>query len=412
MSSATSATTRREPRLEQGPTFPVLDTLRALGALAVVTTHVTFQSGDYVRHGIVGALLSRLDVGVAIFFVLSGFLLSRPYFARAELGEPHPSAGRYYWKRLVRIYPVYVVTVVIALVLIGENDFGGSVLGWLRALTLTDVFVTGRMPQGLTQMWSLSVEVTFYLVLPLLMALLLGRRTGLHTRRILPMLGLGALFSCWWVVSLAAEADKVTSGTPLLWLPAHLTWFLVGIALAAAHVLHQSGSTSRALTGLVALAQAPGVCWTMAAGLFLAAATPLGGPILLLAATPTQSLLKHLTYAVVAGLVVLTGLFTASQSRYAQLMSTPWLRHLGHISFSTFCIHLVVLHGVRLVLGHDLFTGDGLRLWVLTVAVSLAGSEVLYRFVERPALRLKGLSTRKEMPRGRAQSAATTSTTR
>ncbi|MCW2712328.1 MAG: acyltransferase 3, partial [Marmoricola sp.] len=83
MSSATSATTPRESRLEQGPTFPVLDTLRAVGALAVVTTHVTFQSGDYVRHGIVGALLSRLDVGVAIFFVLSGFLLSRPYFARA-----------------------------------------------------------------------------------------------------------------------------------------------------------------------------------------------------------------------------------------------------------------------------------------------------------------------------------------
>ena len=51
----------------------------------VLTTHVAFQTGDYVRHGIVGALLSRLDVGVAIFFVLSGFLLVRARTSRERL---------------------------------------------------------------------------------------------------------------------------------------------------------------------------------------------------------------------------------------------------------------------------------------------------------------------------------------
>ncbi len=398
--------------LEQRPSFPVLDTLRAIGALAVLTTHVAFQSGDYVRHGIVGALLSRLDIGVAIFFVLSGFLLARPYLARAAVGAGHPSTGRYYWKRFVRIYPLYAVTVVLALVLIRENDFGGSAVGWLRSLTLSDVFFTSRLPQGLTQMWSLSVEVTFYAVLPLLMALLLGRRAVVAPRRIFLLLLAGSMFSCWWILDLAAAAERVTSGNPFLWLPAQLTWFLVGIALATAHVLHQSGSTSRVLTWLVALARMPGVCWTLAAGLLLITATPLGGPILLLVATPTQSLLKNLSYAAIAGLVVLTGLFASPRSQYARVMSTRWLRHLGRISFSTFCIHLVVLHGVRLILDHELFTGEGLKLWVATVALSLVASELLYRFVERPSLRLKDLGRAKNASSGDTQSATTAATTK
>ena len=77
---------------EIAPEFPVLDSLRAVGALAVLTTHVAFQSGAYVRDGTWGALLSRLDVGVAIFFVLSGFLLARPYLARAAA---RPAAPRH-----------------------------------------------------------------------------------------------------------------------------------------------------------------------------------------------------------------------------------------------------------------------------------------------------------------------------
>ena len=68
------------------PEFPVLDTLRAVGALAVLTTHAAFWSGDYTQHGVWGTLLARLDVGVAIFFVLSGFLL--------VAALPRPGRGR------------------------------------------------------------------------------------------------------------------------------------------------------------------------------------------------------------------------------------------------------------------------------------------------------------------------------
>ena len=374
---------------EQRPEFPVLDTLRAFGALAVLTTHVAFQSGAYVRHGMVGALLSRLDVGVALFFVLSGFLLARPYLARAAVHAPFPTTRHYYWKRFVRIYPVYAVTVVIALLTIPENDFGGGLGQWVSSLTLTDVFVRARLPQGLTQMWSLSVEATFYLVLPLLMVAMLGRGRAPQGRRMVLVLGLGTLFSCWWNLDLAGAIAPHTDGVPLLWLPAHLTWFLVGIGLAAVHVAWQSGSRSRLVRGLVALGRMPGACWTAAAGVLVVAGTPLGGPIILLAATPTQSLTKHLLYAVFAALVLLTGVFALPRGHYSRIMSQPFLRHLGRISYSTFCIHLVVLYFVEEILDYRLFSGDMGLLWVLTLVASLIASELLYRFVEKPGLRLK-----------------------
>ena len=99
-------------RAPSRPVFAVLDPLRAVGALAVLVTHATFWTGDYVRHGVLGSVLARLDVGVAIFFVLSGFLLSHHYLSRAWNREPAEPTGRYFWKRFLRIYPAYVVAVV------------------------------------------------------------------------------------------------------------------------------------------------------------------------------------------------------------------------------------------------------------------------------------------------------------
>jgi peptidoglycan/LPS O-acetylase OafA/YrhL len=397
--------------LQLNPQFPVLDTLRAVGALAVLTTHTAFQAGDYARHGIWGTLLSRLDVGVAVFFVLSGFLLSRPHLARVAAGLKRPATGRYYWKRFLRVYPVYAVTVVIALSLIpANNDLGPR--QWLRTLLLADTYTADRLPQGLTQMWSLAVESAFYVVLPLLMLVALGRRGSLHPRRLVTLL-VGLVFlSVWWHLALASWVAHYTAGVPMTWLPGFLTWFAVGIALAWTHVQHQSGTQpARSVRLLGALGAMPGVCWSAVAGLMLVAATPLAGPTLLFVATPAESLTKHCLYALVGGLIVVTGIFADPESRYARTMSLRPLRHLGHISYSTFCIHLPVLHLVMGMTGYQLFDGHGFQIWIATVGASLIASEVLYRLVERPGMRLKDLG-RRPPPAGQASTAAQATTTR
>lgn len=388
MSDQETAVSRSGPPdgVEVRPQFPVLDSLRAIGALAVLTTHTAFQSGDYLRHGVFGTVLARLDVGVAIFFVLSGFLLSRPYVVRGALAMKPPRTGRYYLNRLLRIYPVYAVTVIIALLFIPDNEQPG--LGqWVTSLLLLDSYTEPQLPHGLTHMWSIAAEVGFYVLLPGLMALAVGR-AGLRTGRILGVLASMTLLSVVWHLYLDEVVDSSVTASSGIWLPAYLTWFAVGIGLAVAHVRLQAGSTHPILTALPRIGRMPGVCWTAVLGLMLIVATPIAGPTLFQVGTAGESLAKHLVYAAIGGLLVITGVWT-SPGRYARWMSARLSRHLGHISYSVFCIHLSVITLVMWLTGYPLFQGHGLQIWLLTLAITLLASEVLYRLLELPFLRLK-----------------------
>ena len=80
--------------------FPALNGVRGAAALLVLVSHVGYESGASFS-GIAGGLLSRAEIGVTIFFVLSGFLLYHPY-ARSHLeGATPPAVGRYLWRRLL-----------------------------------------------------------------------------------------------------------------------------------------------------------------------------------------------------------------------------------------------------------------------------------------------------------------------
>lgn len=379
------------PRIDE--TLPVLDTLRLVGALGVLTTHTAFWAGAYTEHGAWGSLLARLDVGVAIFFVLSGFLLSRPWLARAHTGLPAPSVRRYLWKRLLRIFPVYLVTAVIALSFLRANQDLG--LGrWLATLTLTDIYLRDRLPAGLTQMWSLATEVAFYLALPLLMLAAVGRRRRLAPARVVAVLLGMCVASLLWLGTASARVPGAGDRAVNEWLPAFLGWFAIGIGLALAEQLHRTGTAPTRLSrSIERLAATPGSCWAVALGLPLIAATPVAGPTLLLAATQSEAVIKHVLYGAVGGLLVFTGVFASNAPGYARLMSHRALRHLGHISYSVFCIHLPLLHLVMWTTGYQLFRGHGPQIFALTLVLSLLAAEALYRFVERPAMRLRSLGS-------------------
>jgi peptidoglycan/LPS O-acetylase OafA/YrhL len=389
------------------PVFPVLDTLRALGAVAVVGTHTSFWAGAYLGHGIWGTLLSRLDIGVAVFFVLSGFLLSRPWLARAQQHLPLPSVPRYLRRRSLRVLPVYLVAACAALLLLPADD-GADGWRWVRTLTLTDLYVAPRLPPGLTQMWSLATEVAFYLVLPGLMVLALGRRSrGLRPRRVAGLLVALPALSLLWIVDLAARVGD--GRLPVLqWLPSYLGWFALGIGLALTYtVLQGDGPKPPAAAWLAELGRAPGACWTAALALLAIAATPLAGPALLVSPTVGQAATKNVLYAAIAGLVVLPSIFARADGGYVRLLSAGWLRHLGHLSYGIFCIHLVVLELLPRAFGYTLFGGHGLALFGLTLGASIALSEVLYRLVESPFVRL-GHAVRRSGRSTSSQPSATT----
>ena len=167
-------------------------------------------------------------------------------------GSPEPSIRRYAWHRVRRIMPAYVVTVLIAYAIYhfrhaGPNP-GHTWFGLFRNLTLTQIYtfnyLRGYLHQGLTQMWSLAVEATFYVVLPLLAYLLLVVLCGRQWRPRLLLFGIAtlALISPVWLVGVHLTTS-IPNGARL-WLPTYLIWFLAGMSLT---VLQQMGVRCYAL---------------------------------------------------------------------------------------------------------------------------------------------------------------------
>lgn len=389
-------------RAPRPPWFPVLDTLRGVGALAIVTTHCAFWAGAY-EDTRTGWLFARLDVGVALFFVLSGFLLARPHLAAARAGTLPPALGTYVRHRIWRIAPLAVITVLLAFALL-ERNRDLTLSERVAALTLTSTYVVDTgFPGGLTHLWSLATEVSFYALLPAVMVVAVGRggRAGLRPTRLAALVvGMVAISIAWFFALPSHDSpgggaipvgDTVTDGLlahgePELWLPGYLAWFAGGIALAAAYELGRAGR-SRALAWTQALAVRPAVCLALAAALMWWSASPVLGLPTLSRVTPDEHALKTVVYLVVATLVVLTGVFTRPGA-YTRVLAHPALRRLGTLSYGVFCLHLVVLHLVLQTAGWDHGEAPLHVLLPVVLAITLVAAEAAYRLVEAPAMRL------------------------
>ncbi|MDX6375119.1 MAG: hypothetical protein QOD98_4107 [Nocardioidaceae bacterium] len=367
-------------------TFPALNAVRAAGALMVVLTHAAFNTGR-INDGWVGAMLARFDFGVTLFFVLSGFLLSRPWFVAAALGEREPSARHYLWKRALRILPLYWV-VVVAAFLVDPQNKDATWQDWVSQLTLTQLYRHDLLASSLTQMWSLCTEVAFYLVLPLICVALIGRRaTTLRLNRVLAGAGLIALAGVVWQAVVAQIPGYQAHYAQ--WLPGYLPWFMIGLAFAAIsadlavhprpHVLEQLGSD---LTG----------CWILAVAVFALACSPLAGPRLLLTPDGWQAGAKVVLYGVAGAFFVLPLVFGPEREGWARKQLTgPVPFWLGDISYGIFAIHMVVLNLVFRALDLNVFTGRFLTVALLTLGAALVLATLSFYLFEKPILRLKNL---------------------
>lgn len=361
--------------------FPALDGLRAVGALAVLTTHVGFQSGDAVTGPFAG-VLARLDFGVAIFFVISGFLLFRPHVVAWFDGRPGPATLTYLRNRALRILPALWVAVVAAALLLEANT---SVrwTAFLRHALLVHVYAPQNLVAGLTQLWSLCVEAAFYLVLPLAGWLLTRRRPPTRRVVLLELTALVALvpLGAIWM----ASARSLGTERAGLWLPGYVGWFGVGMAFALWHVARSHGLLGRSV--LDRLAAMPGTVWAGAAAVYLIAATPLAGPYNLLPSTGGEAFMKSLLYAVIAAGVVLPAV-GLEEPRMTRFLGGRVGHFLGDISYGVFCYHVIVLALISDALDLGAFTGRfGTRL-ALTLAVSIVVATASYYLIERPILRL------------------------
>ena len=367
-----------------GYQLPALDAMRAVGSIAVLLTHVGFQTGMTVNTSL-GAVVARLDIGVALFFGLSGLLLVLPWADTAFLPDPTPSTRSYLWRRALRILPAYWIAVVAALALLPDND-NASPATWVSNLLLVQIYSPGLIAPGLTQMWSLATEVAFYLCLPLIAAGLvrLARRWGLPGA-LVGALALGLVGLAW--IAWVQTTDAVDSGVATLWLPGYLPWFGVGLALGfvvAAHRAGQGGAVARTLHGM---ARAPWSVWAVALGVFLVSSTPMAGPRGLAEfRSPGEALTKTALYALVVALILVPATFGSQGVAHRILVSAP-MRWLGRISYGIFLWHLIVLAFAFQALHIFYFTGEFAKVAAVTLTGSIVLAQLSWALVEQPIQR-------------------------
>lgn len=370
--------------------FPTLNALRAVGAILVVLTHSAFNTGR-INDGWTGAMLARFDFGVTLFFVLSGFLLSRPWFMAAALREHHPSARHYLWKRALRILPLYWVVVVVALLVDPAND-GASLKEWVSNLTLTQLYFHGLLPSSLTQMWSLCTEVAFYVLLPVVCLALTGRRReGLDLRRVIVGATALSVLGVAWQVRVAQMPGH--EGHYGQWLPGYLPWFMVGIVFAACSAaLTVTPQRTRAGHALERLGTDLTGCWILAAAVFAVACTPLAGPRLLLTPGAWEAGSKVVLYTIAGAFFVLPLVFGPEREGWVrERLTGPIPTWLGDISYGIFAIHMCVLNVVFRMLDLDVFTGRFITVAGLTLAITAALATASFYLFERPVLRAKNI---------------------
>ncbi len=355
--------------------------MRGIAATGVLVSHVAFTTG-FVSTPFWGGWLSRMEGFVSLFFVLSGFVLFRPYAVASALGGRWPGVARYAVRRFFRIVPAYWLLVAFCFVLLADQPV--DLPTWLRHLTFTQYYVAAPLLPGVGVAWTLMVEVVFYMLLPFL-AVPLVKRSWRPVRTVAIVLAVGFGISLGWLSHIRPGGLSVFLHTN--WFPSFLMCFGVGMAMAVASVALRTGTAPQRWAVLDRIGRAPWACWGIAVALFglsTVAAGPLGGLGL---PSAGDLVAEQLLYLGFSAFLLLPVVYNTAPTPLSRMLSHPVLRWIGTISYGLFLWHLTVVELVIDIQG-PLWGTNTLRLFVITLVGGLGLAALSWYAVERPAQRL------------------------
>jgi peptidoglycan/LPS O-acetylase OafA/YrhL len=363
--------------------------LRAFAALSVVGVHTAFYSGVTGRSDF-GDYTARLEIGVAVFFVISGFLLYRP-FTLANLGSgPSVEVKKFWIRRLKRIVPAYwAAFLIITYVLHGDTVHHG----WASLpiyLGFAQIYFPSHAFNGILQAWSLCTEMAFYLTLPLWAFGIsrAARRRAPNQRLAVELAGLGVLVaaSLLFRVVMLQLSGKLAAAS-VTWLPANADLFALGMLLA---VLSAWWTAEDRRPSLMWHPLTPWVSWGMAALTYVAVSN-IGLSKLPAVNFPTgMALARQTLYGLFALFLVAPAVFGA-QDR-GLIRRTLQFRPLALVGVVSYGIYLWHESWVNLMMrwtGSKVFGIGFFPLTLPVVALSVIAAAVSYSLVEQPVRRLR-----------------------
>jgi peptidoglycan/LPS O-acetylase OafA/YrhL len=388
--------------------FAGFDGLRAIAAISVLLLHTAFASGFTMRSTF-GTYTSRFEIGVSVFFLISGFLLYRPFAVSHLAGRASPNTRRFWERRLLRIVPAYwlaltVLSYVVHLVNLGD--------GW-QEVAIHYFFLQIYFPKavffGIPQAWSICTEMSFYLFLPAYAAVLGLRRRMQERQMVAEVVGIAFLFVIslgfrWWSTNL--PFIRVVNGhfqavcypdcgtrapVPALmvdWLPARLDLFAFGMLLA---VLSAWWTERNSEPGWLSNRWMPWLSWIGAAGAFVLA-SHLGvsrSPLFL--TTPIQGIQLQTLYGVFAFLLLLPAVFGPPDRSLIRKFLQFWpITALGVISYGIYLWHLDLINQILSWTGWHKGAIPYWQLVMSVLAISVVVASISYFGLEKPMLRIKG----------------------
>jgi peptidoglycan/LPS O-acetylase OafA/YrhL len=387
-----TAVGRESPTRAVGSTarFPCFDGLRAIAALSILVLHFAGYSGLVSERGFGG--IRWFNTGVAVFFVISGFLLYRP-FAVAHLdGMAAPRYGDFVRRRLLRLVPAYWA---ILLILWVTHEIP-RVNGWgaLTYFGFVHIYFPRYAIGGLIQSWSLCTELAFYLLLPAYAGLIARHRRPARTQLRVELTGLAVLYAgSFAFMGFIRLVDLWPSVPVQVWLPGKLSLFASGMLLAVSSAWFAARPTPR--VEAIGRPRAAVASWAIAGVFFYLLATRVSPDLELLGGMVGSEFFEGL----IAFFLVLPAVFGGNEGGVvrALLRSRP-LQFAGLVSYGIYLWHVevvsLVLRAAGGTVGFIRYTfPDGRPPYVLmfvpVVAITLAFATLSYYLVERRFLRLK-----------------------
>lgn len=348
---------------------PDIDGLRAIAVLSVLAFHLD-------EHLLTGGF-----VGVDVFFVISGYLITNLIHKELQAGQGF-SFKRFYLRRVRRLFPALFATLGLSVIAAGSLlspahliEFGQSAVAAVLSLSniyfwnAADYFDSQSQLKPLLHTWSLSVEEQFYFIWPALMVLLFG----LGRRWLLPafvvVMGLLSLALNLWVFSNQAEIASwfgesnnqstfSAATTAFYWLPFRVFEFAIGAILVW---LPQASKLNR--RGLAE------VCFLVGLGMVIYAITQLTSKT----EFPSTAALWP---CIGAGLMI----FSGPHHRLSWLVSNRLAVGVGLISYSLYLLHWPLIVFFRYRNFEPPTTSDQ----ILIAVVSIILAVLFYKFIEQP----------------------------
>ena len=378
----------------------VLDWARAAAIVLVLLRHGYLWQVQELDGGAWPAFAGNLArngwLGVDLFFVLSGFLLSRQLLARAQAANTSDFVRIFWYRRVLRILPAYLA-VLLPLWFFREYAGDGYAATGYHQLLIHLVFLQDYLGSGLlVTTWSLATEMKFYLLLPLLV--LLSFRMASRSRFACFLLAASAMLlagrlGAWWIIRPATYPE-------FFWqvrAPFHhaLDGLLLGVA--AGYLLQANLSW-------------PQPCSQAGAKRVLAMLLLVGGALLisfdwLETAYPLASAMIWVFSIICSGLV-LVGV-SAEDAGNRPVGDSRVVSWVAGISYPLYLIHYLMLGpALAIALAADRWWHcPQVLFWAFYLISSFALAWVLHRVVEKPFLQLRNLRIRLEGPvdrRGRS----------